>query len=132
MTPPLLGLTGLRSRARTRTDVDTLAGPSGPPPTWATLGELASPLAAVRLVGAAPRLASAPRGDGHLVVDIPGWRAPELSGAPLRAYLRRLGHDARGWGFGTNTGDTGRDVDRLTDRVAQLVDERGAPASLVG
>lgn len=128
---PLLGLTGLRSRARTA-DADALAGPSGPPPTWATLGELTSPLAAARLVGAVPRLASARRGDGHLVVDIPGWRAPELSGAPLRAYLRRLGYDARGWGFGTNTGDPRRDVERLSARVLDLVDETGSTASLVG
>lgn len=128
----LLGLTGVRSRARATTDVDALAAPSGPPPTWATLGELTSPLAAVRLVGAVPRLASMPRGDGHLVVDIPGWQAPELSGAPMRAYLRRLGYDARGWGFGTNTGDPRRDVDRLSARVLDLVDETGSPASLVG
>ncbi len=129
---PLLGLTGLRSRARTAADVDALSGPSGPPPTWATLGELTSPLAAARLIGAVPRLASARRGDGHLVIDIPGWRAPELSGAPLRAYLRRLGYDARGWGFGTNTGDPRRDVERLSARVLDLVDAAGASASLVG
>lgn len=129
---PLLGLTGLRSRARATADVDTLAGPSGPPPTWATVGELTSPLAAVRLMGAVPRLAAAPRGDGHLVVDIPGWRAPELSGAPLRAYLRRLGYDARGWGFGTNTGDPRRDVERLSSSLLDLVAAAGSPASLVG
>ena len=78
----------------------------------------------------------------------PGWRrrpaatatswstspteAPELTGAPLRAYLNRLGYDARGWGFGTNTGDPRRDVERLSRRVLELVDEKGEPASLVG
>jgi pimeloyl-ACP methyl ester carboxylesterase len=66
------------------------------------------------------------------VVDIPGWRAPELTGAPLRHYLRRLGYDARGWGFGTNTGDPRRDVERLAGRVLELVEATGAPASLVG
>ena len=132
MTPPLLGLTGLRSRARATSDAATLARPSGPPPTWATIGELTSPLAAARLVAAVPRLASAPRGDGHLVVDIPGWRAPELSGAPLRRYLRLLGYDARGWGFGTNTGDPRRDVERLSASVLDLVEAAGSPASLVG
>ncbi len=132
MTAGLLGLTGLRSRARATADVGDLARPTGPPPTWATLGELTSPLAAARLVGAVPRLASAPRGDGHLVVDIPGWRAPELSGAPLRGYLRLLGYDARGWGFGTNTGDPRRDVERLSASVLDLVEATGSPASLVG
>ena len=66
------------------------------------------------------------------MVDIPGWRAPELSGAPLRTYLRRLGYDARGWGFGTNTGDPRGDVERLTLQVLNLASEAGSPCSLVG
>jgi pimeloyl-ACP methyl ester carboxylesterase len=127
-----LAATGLRSRARERRDVARLARPAGPPSTRAVLAELGSGLAAVRLVGALPRLLGAPRGDGHTVVDIPGWKAPELSGAPLRAYLGSIGYDARGWGFGTNTGDPRRDVERLTGRVLELADERGGPVSLVG
>ena len=128
----MLAATGLRSRARDRPDVAALARPTGPPATLTSLGELGSALGAVRLVGAAARLRSAPRGDGHVVVDIPGWRAPEVTGAPLRAYLRSLGHDARGWGFGTNLGDPRRDVDRLGRRILEVVDTVGAPVSLVG
>jgi hypothetical protein len=128
----LLSSTGLRTRAHEREDTQDLERPSGPPTTRTALGELATALGAVRLVGAVPRLSSAPRGDGHLVVDIPGWRAPELSGLPLRRYLKRLGYDARGWGFGTNTGDPRRDVERLAARVVELVEEKGSPASLVG
>ena len=128
----VLAASGVRSRARDLPGPPPDAPPGGPPPRLLTLGELGSPLAAARLVGALPRLSQAPRGDGHLVVDIPGWRAPELSGAPLRRYLRHLGYDARGWGFGTNTGDPRRDVDRLARRVLDLVDATGAPASLVG
>jgi pimeloyl-ACP methyl ester carboxylesterase len=96
------------------------------------LTELGAGLAAVRLAGALPRLMGAPRGDGHTVVDIPGWRAPELSGAPMRAYLRALGYDARSWGFGTNTGDPRRDVERLRRRVLEQVDDGGSTVSLVG
>jgi pimeloyl-ACP methyl ester carboxylesterase len=128
----LLATAGVRSRARECPDAESLAQPAGPPSTWTALGELGSALDAVRLVGAWPRLSAAPRGDGHLVVDIPGWRASELSGAPLRRYLGRLGYDARGWGFGTNTGDLRRDVERLAERVVELVEEKGSPASLVG
>ena len=62
---------------------------------------------------------------------MPTSKAP-ISGAPLRAYLRRLGYDARGWGFGTNTGDPRRDADRLARRVLELVDADGSPVSLVG
>jgi pimeloyl-ACP methyl ester carboxylesterase len=128
----VLAATGVRSRARGRPDAALLAGPAGPPSARGVLGELGSGLAAVRLAGALPRLLTAPRGDGHLVVDIPGWKAPELSGAPLRAYLRTMGYDARGWGFGTNTGDPRRDVERLAQRVLELADEAGSAVSLVG
>ena len=104
----------------------------GPPSGRAVFAELGSGLAAGRLAAALPRLLSASRGDGHTVVDIPGWKAPELSGAPLRAYLRHLGYDARGWGFGTNTGDPRRDVERLTRSILELTERGGAPVSLVG
>lgn len=128
----LLAATGVRSRAREHHETQALSRPTGPPSTGTALGELGSILGGARLVGALPRLSAAPRGDGHLVVDIPGWRAPELSGAPMRSYLKRLGYDARGWGFGTNTGDPRRDVRRLSKRVLELIDEKGEPASLVG
>ncbi len=131
-TETLLATVGVRSRARQQPSTISLGRPTGPPTTRTALGELGTPLGAVRLLGAAPRLAAAPRGDGHLVVDIPGWKAPELSGLPLRRYLRRLGYDARGWGFGTNIGDTTGDIDRLADRVLELVEDTGSPASLVG
>jgi hypothetical protein len=128
----VLMATGLQSRARERPDVRRLARPAGPPSVRAAVTELGSGLASLRLAGAAPRLLTAPRGDGHTVVDIPGWKAPEVSGAPLRAYLRTLGYDARGWGFGTNTGDPRRDVARLSRHVLDLVQRSGAPVSLVG
>jgi pimeloyl-ACP methyl ester carboxylesterase len=133
MTPrTALGATGLRSRLRERPDVAGLGRPAGPPAARSVLSELGSGLAAMRIPAALPRLLTAPRGDGHTVVDIPGWKAPELSGAPLRAYLRSLGYDARGWGFGTNTGDPRRDVERLTRSVLELAGASGAPVSLVG
>jgi pimeloyl-ACP methyl ester carboxylesterase len=128
----LLTATGVRSRAQERLDAVESPHPVSPPSGRAVLAELGSGLAAARLAGALPRLLRAPRGDGHTVVDIPGWRAPELSGAPMRAYLRALGYDARGWGLGTNTGDPRRDVERLTRRVLEMVDNSGSPVSLVG
>lgn len=123
---------GLRSRAVERPDTALLARAGGPPSARAVFSELGSGLAAARLPAALPRLLRAARGDGYTVVDIPGWKAPELSGAPLRAYLRTLGYDARGWGFGTNTGDPRRDVERLTRSVLELVDSGGSQVSLVG
>ena len=52
--------------------------------------------------------------------------------APLRWYLRRLGHDARGWGRGTNEGDPERDADLVAAQVADLADRSGRPVALVG
>jgi len=128
----LMTATGVRTRAREHPGTRGLAKPSRPPAARTSLGELASVLEGARLLGATPRLSTAPRGDGHLVVDIPGWKAPAVTGAPLRFYLNRLGYDARSWGFGTNTGDPRRDVKRLAKRVLDLVEERGEPASLLG
>lgn len=128
----LLAFTGLRSRAHQQPDVSGLPRATRPPSTSAGIGELGAALAAGRLVAAVPRLAAAPRGDGHTVIDIPGWRAPEVSGAPLRAYLRWLGYDARAWGLGTNTGRPERDARLLAERVARLAEENGEPVALVG
>ena len=127
----LLSATGVTSRAVERPDVSRLPRATRPPSRQESSRELLGGLAAGRLVAATPRLLRAPRGDGHVVVDVPGWRSPELTGAPIRAYLRRLGYDARGWGFGTNTGNPERDADRLTEQVLALAAERG-PVSLVG
>jgi len=88
-------------------------------------------LAGLRLPLAARRLARLPRSDGHVVIDIPGWKAPEAAGAPLRGFLRALGHDARGWGLGVNTGTPERDAELLAETVTRTAAEHG-PVSLVG
>jgi hypothetical protein len=127
----LAGL-GVSTRARDVPDVTRAPEATGPPSWRRIVAEASSPLEGARLVGAGPRLRAMPRGDGRVVVDVPGWRAPELSGLPVRRYLSWLGYDARGWGFGTNTGDPQRDVKRLTSSVAGLAEESGRPVSLVG
>jgi pimeloyl-ACP methyl ester carboxylesterase len=125
-----IGLTGPAGR---RWDEPPPARKPDGPPSRATLsGEALTPIQFGRLALGTPRLARAPRGDGGPVVDIPGWRAPESSMAPLRTYLRRLGHDARTWGFGTNQGDPQRDTERMSRSVAELAAETGRPVGLVG
>ena len=116
----------------TATPPPTRARPQGPPPRRSLLGELRTVREPARLLAAAPRLRAAPRGDGRLVIDVPGWLAPEASMAPLRAYLRWLGHDARGWGLGANEGTPERDADRLAGVLDGLVAATGRPAALVG
>ena len=106
--------------------------PGGPPDRSVLAGEALSALQIPRLLLAAPRRARVPRGDGSPVVDIPGWRAPESSMAPLRAYLRRVGYDARTWGMGTNMGDPQGDAEQMAEMVAELSRRAGRPVSLVG
>ena len=122
---------GLTSRAEPdpwRPDADDFRAPprlNGPRELWGGTG-------AARLVAALPRLARAPRGDGHAVIDAPGWKAPEATGWPLRQYLRRLGYTTHSWGLGINTGNPERDAALLADKVLRLADETGRPVSLVG
>src|SRR5260370_7240516 len=51
-----------------------------------------------------PLLMSAPRGDGHPVLTLPGFLASDLSMAPMRRYLKELGYDAHAWNNGRNIG----------------------------
>lgn len=123
---------GVTTRARRVPDVSAAPEPREAPPWWRLAVEVASPLEAARLLAATPRLRSMPRGDGRIVIDIPGWRAPEVSGLPVRRYLSWLGYDARGWGLGTNTGDPARDAKLLLETVVELEAQSGRAVSLVG
>ncbi len=106
--------------------------PDGPPGGLVRAAELTAPWQFARLVLKTPALRNAPRGSGEPVVDVPGWRAPEASGGPLRSYLRWLGYDPVPWGFGTNHGDPEGDADRLTPVVEGLAEAAGRPVTLVG
>src|ERR1700749_2228610 len=62
---------------------------------------------------AAGWLASAPRGDGHGVLVLPGLLASDMSTTLLRGFLRRLGYEVRGWNLGRNVGPTDAVLDGL-------------------
>ncbi|WP_148615340.1 esterase/lipase family protein [Nocardioides rubriscoriae] len=111
-------------------DLSSVGEPQGPPPRRLRVGEARTPLQLLRLVAATPSLRHAPRGDGGLVLDLPGWKAPESSNLLMRTWLRRLGHDARPWGLGTNRGTVEQDAERLADRLRATPDQ--APVALVG
>lgn len=111
-------------------DVSISPPPLGAPRRAALVGELRSAHEIGRLLRASTWLALAPRGHGQVVIDLPGWRAPEVSGAPIRAYLRLLGYETRSWGLGRNRGTPERDVDRLVERLSQRSGDQ--PVSLVG
>jgi len=105
--------------------------PEGSPRPGAFAREALAALQLARLARSAPWLAIAPRGSGQVVFDVPGWMAPEASMAPVRAFLRFLGYDARAWGGGTNRGQTQGDVRRLAEQVREAT--KGARAvAIVG
>src|SRR6516225_11708101 len=55
---------------------------------------------------AMPWLLTAPRGDGHGVLVLPGMLATDTSTVPLRQFLSWLGYRVRGWDLGRNNGPT--------------------------
>jgi pimeloyl-ACP methyl ester carboxylesterase len=89
------------------------------------LGEL------VWLRAARPLLASAPRGDGHPVLVVPGLAADDRSTVPLRRFLRGLGYRVHGWQLGSNVPSQDM-IRRLRDRMVSLRAQDSRPMSIVG
>src|SRR5580700_11742898 len=84
------------------------------------------------LLLAAPGLAAAPRGDGHGVLVFPGLLAGDSSTVPLRAFLRWLGYNVRGWDLGRNHGPSEAVLAGLPRAVLDHATRTGRPVSLVG
>jgi len=81
---------------------------------------------------AAPALWSIlPRGKGRPVLVLPGFMAGDTSTRPLRLLLRALGHNAVGWGLGTNIGPTTTILDGMINRLDDL-DQQDGPVDIVG
>jgi pimeloyl-ACP methyl ester carboxylesterase len=87
------------------------------------------------LAGTAARrraLRSAPGGDGHGVLVLPGLLAGDFSTAPLRRFLRELGYDAQGWGMGINRGPSVERLQAMLRRLLALEAHHGRRVSLIG
>lgn len=84
------------------------------------------------LAQAAPLLATAPAGDGHPVLVIPGYLGTDGSTTILRAYLRFLGYDAHAWELGRNRGFHGDLFPRLQARAKHIHEHRRRKLSLIG
>ena len=85
------------------------------------------------LLAASPWLASVPNAPSQDVLVLPGFGASDLSTAPMRTYLRSLGHRVFGWGLGTNLG-YGRlgGLEPLLKRLEEVSARRDQPVALVG
>src|SRR5262245_20833739 len=77
-------------------------------------------------------LTSAPRGDGHGVLVLPGLLANDVSTVVLRRVVRLLGYHAVGWNLGRNLGPTDQVIDELPRGLSALAERTGRPVSLIG
>jgi pimeloyl-ACP methyl ester carboxylesterase len=79
-----------------------------------------------------PWLRTAPQGDGHPVLLMPGFAAGDASLEPLRLYLRSLGYEVETWGLGRNRGFNRRFASVIEQKVRYLHHRHGRAISLVG
>lgn len=79
-------------------------------------------------------LSSAPKGDGHAVMVLPGFLTTDRSTGLLRRYLAKVGYDVHAWELGRNLGPRaiGLEGEKLLGRLTQIHEESGQPVSLVG
>ncbi len=83
-------------------------------------------------IAAAPALWSMlPRGKGRPVLVLPGFMAGDSSTRPLRILLRALGHNAVGWGLGSNIGPTANILEGMIELLDRL-DREDGPVDVIG
>ncbi len=103
-----------------------------PPSAWLVLLEGRAPWEAAATLVATPWLKRLPRGDGHPVLVFPGMAANDLTTAPLRNFLDKLGYVTQAWGQGFNLGPRDGVLKQCAADVRALAERYGRPISLVG
>lgn len=79
-----------------------------------------------------PLLASAPGGDGHPVLLVPGFTASDATLVGLRVFLKSRGYHVETWGFGQNTGFKLKFSQALEQKVRFLHHRHQRKVSIVG
>jgi pimeloyl-ACP methyl ester carboxylesterase len=93
---------------------------------WRALLEMAA------LPWSIPVLATAPRGDGHPVLLLPGFMGSEVSLIALELFLRNRGYAVETWGLGRNVGFHAKHANALEQKIRYLHHKTGRKISLVG
>lgn len=81
---------------------------------------------------ALPFLSTAPKGDSHPVLVLPGLMASDVSTKPLRAFLNSRGYKAHGWNQGRNLGLRPGVEPKMLARLRELRKRYDRKVSLVG
>ena len=79
-----------------------------------------------------PLLLSAPQGDGHPVLLMPGFMASEASLIALKLVLGNRGYDVHTWGLGRNVGFQNKHASALEQKIRHLHHTSGRKVSLIG
>lgn len=104
----------------------------GPPSTLYTLLEYRALLEMALLPSSIPLLLSAPRGDGHPVLLVPGFIGDDATMIGLKTYLRFRGYQVETWGLGRNVGFQRKHARALEQKVRFMHHQSGRKVSLVG
>jgi pimeloyl-ACP methyl ester carboxylesterase len=87
---------------------------------------------AAALPAALPVLMTAPHGDGHPVLLLPGFMGSEASLIGLEMFLRNRGYAVETWGLGRNVGFHARHANALEQKIRFMHHKSGRTVSLVG
>ncbi len=77
-------------------------------------------------------LMSAPKGDGHSVIVVPGFLGSDTYNEALCKYLRWLGYEAGGWNLGVNLGPRDETIEGLETLLRDTYERSGKKVSLIG
>jgi pimeloyl-ACP methyl ester carboxylesterase len=83
-------------------------------------------------LAASPLLLTAPRGDGHPVLVLPGFLVSDVSTSLLRRFLTTLGYETYGWELGRNLGGVTRMRGKLRERLRTVHEKTGKKVTVVG
>ncbi len=86
----------------------------------------------LRLVFNMADLLQAPRGNGQMIIVVPGFATDDSSTFILRKYLNAVGYKAVGWGLGKNNGDVERILIDFKQAVQNETKRTNSPLILVG
>lgn len=104
----------------------------GPPSPLYTALESRALLEMALLPSSLPLLLTAPRGDGHPVLLVPGFVGDAGSMAGLKLFLRNRGYRVDDWGLGRNVGFQRKHARALEQKIRFLHHLHGRKVSLVG